>query len=779
MTKEYLELITEGKAFLESNNSIKAFFPLEKAYNLTDEHDDELITLLIESSYKGIWGAYGADQYELMEYLSRFSIHLLQDYSQLVDNKDQILKLAKAHNGLAMAMFHLGKRSVEYNRKSREYYDSILSLLDKLEEKKTVKDIVKSKIKNDFGIIINRGFDDYFDEALELSDDAIELAREYKLVIEEGLALKIKGNLLNYKSIRDESEDFDESFKYLSLAEQCFKSLKSKEALKRLSELYLLICDNYYKLEDYPSGSKYLNLAEDLFDRLNSYPVQYYILKAKELEHDKGLEPSLDFYLKAIQLLNISKWGVQFETNIDSFLKHKDKEEIYLKVISIYIQKNEIRSAFELLENFRSKLFVENILTGKRNNLGQIPESLAKERESVIKKLEKQYSVELESWDNDEISRLEKELYYCDEKIASIKGSYRAFTEYQTDGFEDIKLSISIDTLILEFFYYGESFSIFLVTRDKIDIIKIDFNSSDLEDLIENYLKLIKTEYLNPDWNLIEDFYKSTLSSLIISPIEEYFRKFNKLILIPYKVLHSFPLHYLFFEFNEALEISYLPNLQSIKILKQDSISKEDGAFFYGDPRNNLPGAKEEIETISKLFNNKEVLTGNQCEKANLIEGLEKSKLGHYSGHIRYNSKKPLYSYLECSDHLEKKKKKKISTIADNQSVLYLKEIYQLNLENTDFLCLSGCSSGKATTYLGEETVGMVRGFFYTGLQSILASFWDIEDESSKDFLILFFEKTFECGGNKKKGFQKALIEMKKKYQHPFFYGGFALYEGI
>ncbi len=763
------QLKEEGKSFLKKKQPIKAFFPFEQAYNLIEKKDSELEELLLESSYKGIWGAYGGEQYELMEYLARFTIHLAGQGNQDTDNSQIMLKLAKAYNGLAIAMYRIGKRSIEFNKKSSSIYEELIT---KLDGDKSLKDIVKSKIKNDFGLVINLGYDGHFDEAKSYADKSIQLSRHYNLKIEEALSYKILGNLLFY------FQQYEDSFSYLLKSADNFSLLKTKEAKRRLGETYLLICENYFKINQFDQGKIYLNKADQSFQQLNEHPYLYYALAGSYFDEQKNLSLAKQSYLQAIAILNVSKWGVHFESNIDSFLGHKDKETIYLKAISSLLRDGQFDKGFELFESFRSKLFIENVLSGKRENMGGIPLPLKKEREGIIKKLEKLYSSKTYQDNYDEINDLEKQLYYCDEKIASIKGGYRAFSDTQLNSLQDCQKNIPKNALIVEYFYYLDQLYIFLINQDLFEVISVNVSSNELEELISTYLNSFKKEFQNPNWQLIEDFYKQKSIELLIAPIKPHLNAIEEIAIVPYKILHSFPMHHLFLSVFETIKVFYLPNFQSINLLKNYPLNFTR-SLLIGDPRENLEGSLEEVQAVSELFSDSSTFIGKEAEKEIILKQLTRHPIIHYSGHIRFNPKRPLYSYLECSEIKQHNHKNKYPGFNEEKSGIFLKEIYQLCLEDVKFLSLSGCSSGVATQYRGEELIGLVRGFFYSGVQSILATLWDIEDQSGKDFLICFFKKTMENNGNKKQGFLEAYHIMKQKYKHSFFYGGFSLYEGF
>ena len=763
------ELIEESQVLFDKKSWTQAFFISERAYNLTGDSNERVKKMLLESGYRAIWAAYGGEQFELMEYISRCVIALLEETCLSSDNPDELLKLAKSYNGLALALYQLGKRSVKYNILSSDNYIKFMALST---EAKGLKKVAQSRLKNDFGLIKNLMLDENYEDAIKHAEASLEFSGQYGLYIDEGLSHKLIGIICM------ELTDYDRGFSEFDKAEKLFRSKNTLESQRRLGELFLLICEYKYSLGEFETGKNYLDEAKVLFNKAKKTPYSFYTLLGGYHEYSGDQNAARDSYLSAVSLLNLMKWGVQFESNVDSFLKHNDREKVYLKAISQMFLTGDYDKGFEIFEGYRSKTFLESIRSGQNNQRGKIPLTLQKEREAIVNQLESLY--ESQSWhENDETRRLTKELYSCDEKIASVKGVYRDYSEYHAVPLKEITKSIPENLLVLEYFYDESKCYIFAVRKDMYDVHVVDTSVEELENLISDYLYQIRKEFQNPSWPVIEDHYMKQCHDILIAPVTKYLEEFDEVIIVPYKVLHSFPLHHLIFSVREDIKLSYLPNLQSILDFRSQPLPN-DSAVLVGDPRTNLEGSRDEVLSVAELFDSPEIYLGEEASKQVLLERLSGHSMIHYSGHIHFNQRQPLYSFLECGDtELSTEKTGTKSPAKESDTVLYLKEIYQLNLSDTRFLSLSGCSSGAITRYRGEELVGLARGFFYSGVESILASLWDIEDQSSKDFLVCFFQSTFESGGDKKDGFRKAYQTMKKKYGHPFFYSGFTLYESI
>ena len=68
---------------------------------------------------------------------------------------------------------------------------------------------------------------------------------------------------------------------------------------------------------------------------------------------------------------------------------------------------------------------------------------------------------------------------------------------------------------------------------------------------------------------------------------------------------------------------------------------------------------------------------------------------------------------------------------------LTAKDIYQLHL-NADLVVLSSCRSGGGKV-TGDGISALIRAFFYAGASSIIASGWDVPDQTTNRLLTRFY----------------------------------------
>ena len=113
------------------------------------------------------------------------------------------------------------------------------------------------------------------------------------------------------------------------------------------------------------------------------------------------------------------------------------------------------------------------------------------------------------------------------------------------------------------------------------------------------------------------------------------------------------------------------------------------------------------------------------------------------------------------------------SSIRMGNSYLSLYDLYQLHLP-VELVTLSGCATGLNVVAAGDELIGLARGLFQAGAQSLLLSLWDVHDQSTADFMTAFYRR-FQAGEDKATAVREAMLELRKTYPHPYQWAPFVL----
>jgi CHAT domain-containing protein len=296
------------------------------------------------------------------------------------------------------------------------------------------------------------------------------------------------------------------------------------------------------------------------------------------------------------------------------------------------------------------------------------------------------------------------------------------------------------EILTVELFYYERESKIFVFlinTKGKIEIFDKDINNTVLKDSVRKLKTGIDT--LNSDiidklsvelFNLIfpEDFCKKNLNKPSDTPV----------MIIPHRELFSIPWEILKntkskgnFGGYMGLELQLIRNfsLDLARIMIKKS-NKEKGnlLLLFGNPTQNLDGAKKEVmelkESIGdkmpvKLFLEKQII--RDVFKENM--GMNDVGIIHYAGHADFLESEPSLSLLLLSD-----------------GALTARELGLVKTNNPLFF-ISACESGQAKGTGGGEVFGIIRGLTLSGSQTIVSTNWQVSDASQKDLAIKFYEK--------------------------------------
>ena len=73
-------------------------------------------------------------------------------------------------------------------------------------------------------------------------------------------------------------------------------------------------------------------------------------------------------------------------------------------------------------------------------------------------------------------------------------------------------------------------------------------------------------------------------------------------------------------------------------------------------------------------------------------------------------------------------------------------DLYELDLA-AEMVVLSGCGTGLGVVEGGDEQIGLVRGLLYAGAQTVVATLWDAQDESTQRFMQAFYRRLPAAAG--------------------------------
>jgi CHAT domain-containing protein/tetratricopeptide (TPR) repeat protein len=157
-------------------------------------------------------------------------------------------------------------------------------------------------------------------------------------------------------------------------------------------------------------------------------------------------------------------------------------------------------------------------------------------------------------------------------------------------------------------------------------------------------------------------------------------------------------------------------------------------------PLSPLPGAAREIASIAAIAPRGDVtrLEGGSADESALFRALDAKhpSVLHFATHgfVFDDPKQPPFLALQRTGD---------SPGVDGR--LTLDEVYGLSL-STDLVVLSACRTGFGQVS-SDGIVGLTRGFFYAGAPSVMATFWDVTDETTAILMPGFYRNYVRAKG--------------------------------
>jgi CHAT domain-containing protein len=343
--------------------------------------------------------------------------------------------------------------------------------------------------------------------------------------------------------------------------------------------------------------------------------------------------------------------------------------------------------------------------------------------------------------------------------------------------FVEIRNLLTENEAILEWYITPTCFTTFIITRDSTEPDVWQSSYADLEKLEKfqhEYINDIKDEEKYDDWKNQLDSHLEKLAQIlhideIISRLPE---NCQKLILVPFRYLHLFPLHALASSRQKAdktletgclLElfpggVRYTPSCQLLQLSQRLNPSSENASpsrfFAIQNPTEDLDFTDIEVEAIAKSFNPAEVLSRQQASKTAFqqqLASLQNADIAHFSCHGFFDFNNPRQSVLIlagakiATDNVDSDNKSYIRSpqdeLLDIKKCLTLEEIFDLPLSKCSLVTLSACETGLTDIRDNtDEYIGLPSGFLYAGTTNVISTLWAVNDVSTAILMIKFYE---------------------------------------
>jgi antitoxin component YwqK of YwqJK toxin-antitoxin module/tetratricopeptide (TPR) repeat protein len=198
-----------------------------------------------------------------------------------------------------------------------------------------------------------------------------------------------------------------------------------------------------------------------------------------------------------------------------------------------------------------------------------------------------------------------------------------------------------------------------------------------------------------------------------------------------------------------------------------------------------LPGTKIEIEKIKELLASHQWRVSTLLDETateNAVKEINQPKLLHIATHGYFMTdteantsatSDPMLRagllFTGAANFLQDN-----VNLSGNNGILTAYEASNLNLDNTDLVVLSACETGKGEVQNGEGVYGLQRAFQTAGAKAIIMSLWKVDDAATQELMTAFYENWMN-GATKAEAFRQAQLQLKTKYNDPYYWAAFVM----
>jgi tetratricopeptide (TPR) repeat protein len=563
------------------------------------------------------------------------------------------------------------------------------------------------------------------------------------------------------------------------LAQHSAEIFEKQQVPARAANARVLSAQTWLQLEE-PEPA--LEEAQKALDEIEGYHapwVSYQCLntlgRLKELNGE--VREAEQFYMKAIDELESLRGNIRLDELRMSF--GRDKYQVYENIVSLKLSRGDSRAAFQFVERSKSRTLIDLL----EKNLESVWDAGADEspRLQRIRKIREELNIlytrlnevgasaragGADTATKEEISRREQELVELLREVGSEKSGWATLQSMKLPDVEEVQAMLRPDEVLVEYYAIGDRFHAFLVGHkdfqvawDLTTILEVRTSLKGLTfQLSKFHLQPAYVQRYGPVLLAATQHHLHDLYKQLIEPIKEVVGN-RSLVIVPHHVLHYIPFQALFDGTNyliDSHDITYAASASVLKICRDKKIKKMDEDLVLAVADEMTPYINEEVAALRELLPNARVFEGAEAREDKLREfGPSAGKL-HIAAHGIFRADNPMFSSLRLGD-----------------SWLNLFDIFNLQL-GAELTVLSACETGMSAVWEGDELLGLARGFLYAGTPSLVVSLWTVNDRSTAQLMRRFYEE-LQRGTSKSKALQRAVVEVKADFPHPYYWAPFVL----
>lgn len=466
-----------------------------------------------------------------------------------------------------------------------------------------------------------------------------------------------------------------------------------------------------------------------------------------------------------------------------SFLK--DKVEVYENLIWLWMSRlsgtgegPEPRSVLALLQEAKSRSLADLLDTSSAEGMKLAGDPTAELRAGLASLYRRIESAMLGSNTSEaEIRHLTRQARETEESLTErLNEQRRAQESFPVDrraasqiafapGAPDVQRALPKNSQLVEFFAVRGRYVAALVSQRRIEFIELGPVDVVAEKVRLARFQLSKfrlgKDYLERFAPRLRDAIQTHLGGLyedLFRPLRRKLRE-EHLVIAPYGILHQLPFHALHDGgrcLADEFTMSYAPSGGVLAACLRRPVSEARGNLVFGIADARSPAIETEARRVAGLLADAQLCLGEEATEERLRLAAPHTRVLHIATHGFFRRDNPLFSAIRLGD-----------------GFLSLFDLYRLDLR-ADLVTLSGCSTGLNTVVGGDELLGLTRGLLHAGARAVLLSLWDVQDDSTAEYMTTFYQRMAE-GQTAAMASRAALQNLRNKYEHPYYWAPFCL----
>ncbi|MBK9347102.1 MAG: CHAT domain-containing protein [Burkholderiales bacterium] len=469
---------------------------------------------------------------------------------------------------------------------------------------------------------------------------------------------------------------------------------------------------------------------------------------------DGDLPLAISLYRRALEVIERQRASIHTEANKIGFIG--DKQAVYARLVELLFRTGDLPQALEISERAKSRALVD-LLASKAHF--SAPRQARDARLDIVELINEKTRTDYAALEQS-ANTVRSQTGGAKPLAAALAlpGELQTLVSVNALRVEEIQSLLGEDEAMLSYFSHNNSMVVMLVQKKQVQgaLVATDGLESDIRKLRASLPKRLPVDAL-----------LRQLYTRLIAPVAAQLPG-KRLSIVAHGALHYLPfssLHDGRGYLAERYTIRMLPSASVLKYIRPPSAQASGKALILGnpdlqDPAMDLPGAQAEAQALGKELASSDVLVRDQATKEAFMQRAPSARFIHLASHGDFDGSNPLSSGLL------------LAAPAKGQGRLTVSDLYQLSLD-AELVTLSACETGLGRIASGDDVVGLTRGFLYAGTSAVLASLWQVDDDSTEFLMLRFYHHLRKNGRGE--ALRLAQLDTRARFAHPYFWAPFYL----